>query len=143
MDGVKIKRKRLFYDGYYNHCRDVYIFNGIVIKIDHILDDGETDHRNDVSNQCKIELKLWKKMSEKERLFFVEPLQSGFFVENGHRVYWLTQRKINKTRKSIYRHKNYSEFEKICNKYNLDDAFERRNCVVDISNKLICFDWAI
>lgn len=149
IDGEKIRRTRLFFDNYRLHCRDIFYSKSkeVVIKIDQ-YDPEETPRnrwKSNTENQCKIELKLWKRFRESEKIFFPEPISGGFFMEDGHKVHWIAQKLFYKDgRRKPSKHKDWEKLEKIFDKYNIEDVFDDdRNCFVDISNRLICVDWAI
>lgn len=144
IDGERIKLKRLFYDGYINHTRDVFVHDDIVIKID--VPNQNTMEKNPSSPsliQCKIEVDLWKGMNKKQRLFFQEPIAYGNFIENGITINWIVQKKIEKTTKKIHEHKDWDKFVDICLRRDLLDVFTRQNTCVDESGRLVCFDWAM
>ena len=149
IDGKKIRRTRLFFDNYRLHCRDIFYSkkNEVVVKIDQCNFEESPKNRwkSNTENQCKIELKLWKRFRESEKIFFPEPISGGFFMEDGHKVHWIAQKLFYKDgRRKPAKHKDWAKLEKIFDKYNIEDVFDDdRNCFVDISNRLICVDWAI
>lgn len=149
IDGKKIRRTRLFFDNYHFHSRDIFYSkkNEIVIKIDQCNFEESPRNRwkSNTENQCKIELKLWKRFRESEKIFFPEPISGGFFMEDGHKVHWIVQKLFYKDgRRKPSKHKDWAKLEKIFDKYNIEDVFDDdRNCFVDVSNRLICVDWAI
>lgn len=143
----KIRRKRLFFDNYYLHCRDVFVKDNLVIKIDFYDKDSSVSDRysSNTENQSMLEVENWKRMTGEQRRFFARPIAHGRFKEDGNWVHWVVQNLYHKDEnKRLFEHKNYGEFVRICEKLGLDDCCDNeRNTFVDISGRLICIDYAM
>lgn len=144
VEGKRIELKRLFFDGYVNHTRDVFIHGDVVIKLD-VVDQGVPSSEWDYPgyNQSALEVERWGVMSKPERRFFQPPISHGYFIEYERRVHWIAQEIVMKTNAPIHDHKDFNRFSNICRWYDIWDAFCSENTCVNDAGKLICFDWAL
>ena len=142
VEGRKIRGRRLFFDKYFNHTRDIFVHKNVVIKLDRMVSRDEY-----VDGQCDVEVGIYKKLRKSEKRFFAGIITHGRFKnEEGYKGGWIAQPLIYKSKKkeNPYDHKDWSLFSKICDDNNISDVFDsERNCFVDVLGRLICVDWGV
>lgn len=119
-----------------SYSRDLYSDGNVIVKLDW----------NDFS-QSYYEIKLWKKMLVNEKIFFVEPLDYGYILEDGKNKYWIAQN-IIKFRyispSELIDHKDYGILRKIEKKYGLCDvSYNDDNFGLDENYNIKIWDYGL
>ena len=125
IDGIRLRRNNRV-----ESSRPIFFSKEYVVKLEEF---------GSYLNQCSAEKRIWKRLKDEYRKYFVPTLKAG--CQSGWE--YVVQPKVNFKSVQVKNHNELDFLLEILEKYDLNDYEQGNNIGITKDNEILCYDYGV